>query len=60
MLSKQYLQAEGAQLERVVAAEWPTAIRAQVLFDLDAQRSYSASWQIPEASFTVAICQFQE
>jgi ubiquinone/menaquinone biosynthesis C-methylase UbiE len=57
---EQYLQAEGARLERVVAAEWPTAIRAQALFDLYAQRSYSASWQIPEEIFTVAIRQFQE
>ncbi|MCJ2544635.1 class I SAM-dependent methyltransferase [Thermostichus vulcanus] len=57
---EQYLQAEGARLERVVAAEWPTAIRAQALFDWYAQRSYSASWQIPEEIFTVAIRQFQE
>ncbi|MEN9232311.1 MAG: methyltransferase domain-containing protein, partial [Thermostichus sp. DG02_5_bins_236] len=57
---EQYLQAQGARLDRVVAAEWQTAIQAQALFELYAQRSYSAAWQIPEEIFAVAIRQFQE
>ncbi|MEN9225886.1 MAG: class I SAM-dependent methyltransferase [Thermostichus sp. HHBFW_bins_43] len=55
-----YLESQGAHLRRVVAAEWQTAITAQSVFDLYAQRSYSSSWQIPEEIFAVAIRQFQE
>jgi ubiquinone/menaquinone biosynthesis C-methylase UbiE len=56
---EQHLEAEGARLDRLVAAEWQTTITAQSLFDLYAQRSYSSSWTIPEEIFQVAIARLR-
>ncbi|MGY2801648.1 class I SAM-dependent methyltransferase [Thermostichus sp. MS-CIW-25] len=53
------LQSQGAHVEQRTAAEWQTAIAAQALFDLYAQRCYSSSWPIPEEIFQAAIARLR-